>query len=276
MTFRVSLIVLACGLAFGQTPQSKPAFEVASIKPAPPSPMNQMRIMMQVDGGMLRYSNVSLREVLRTAFRVKDFQIQGPDWMGNARFDVSAKLPEGSSEKDVPEMLQTLLAERFKLAVHRETRDHAQLALVAAKSGAKLKPSEAPAAAPEGAAPRQGPPRGNMMMHMDNSGMHFSATGATMAGLAEALSRFVDRPVVDSTGIEGKYDFDLTFSPENMRGLRRMGPPGESDRAPGEPPAEQAGSVYDAVAKYGLKLDPRKGPLETIIIDRLEKEPTEN
>jgi uncharacterized protein (TIGR03435 family) len=202
-------------------------------------------------------------------------------------------------------MLQTLLAERFKLTLHREKRDHAIYALVAGKNGPKLKPAEdsgpLPADAPPprntagpppsgGGAFSQGPgptlskgpagapPKGAMMMQMSPDGVHFKAPAATLSQLAESLSRFSERPVVDMTGITGKYDFDLLFSPETMRGMRPgglSGPPPSSEAHP-EGQDSAAGSIYDAVQQYGLKLEARKAPMEMLIIDHLEKSPTEN
>lgn len=242
--------------------------------------MGQMRIRMSADEGMLRYSGVSLKDCIRTAYRVKDFQVQGPDWIASARFDITAKLPAGSSKDQIPEMLQDLLAERFKLALHRDTKEHAIYALVAGKGGPKLKPAEAPA--PDVAAPEKGvPPRGAMMMMMSPGGAHLKAPSSTLANLAEMISRFSERPVVDMTGIQGQYDFELVFTPETMRGMPGgmrgpMPPPGEGERPPADPPAERAGSIYESVQKYGLKLEPRKAPLEMLIVDHIEKMPTEN
>lgn len=276
-------LVLACCVAFGQQPAEKPAFEVASIKPAQPSPMNQMRIRMSTDAGMLRYTGVSLKDCIRAAYRVKDFQVQGPDWIGGARFDIVAKLPDGASEDQIPEMLQALLAERFKLALHRETREHAIYALVVAKGGPKLKPAEVPTgdAPPAGAnSGKAGMPRGAIMMMMDPAGMHLKASSATLANLAEAISRFSERPVVDMTEIKGQYDFDLAFSPETTHGMPKvmgaMPPPGGGERAQADPPAERAPSIYESVRAYGLKLEPRKAPMEVLIVDQIEKMPTEN
>ena len=314
-------LLLSCGAAFGQQPAERLSFEVASIRPAAPPEMGRIRIGMNADGGMLRYTNVSLREVIRVAYRVKDFQIEGPDWLGNDRFDIQAKFPEGATQDQVPEMLQSLLADRFKLSLHRETKEHAIYALVVGKDGPKLKPAEvqtpnAPAmkdgsspdqgsenaanakATAEGARagstdrnvrfgggdrPAGGPGRGLMMMSMDPSGMHLKASSITLGGLGDAISRFTERPVVDMTGIQGQYDFDLAFSPETIRGLQRAGggpmpPPGGDRPAEGETASapEQGGSVFDAVQRYGLKLEPRKAPLEILTIDHIEKTPTEN
>jgi uncharacterized protein (TIGR03435 family) len=271
-------LISSC-LVFGQKSPEKLAFEVASIKPAEPMPMGQMRIGMNVDAGMLRYTNVALKECIRVAYRVKEFQIQGPDWIGSARFDITAKLPDGASEDQVPEMMQALLADRFKLTLHRDTKEHAIYALVAGKGGPKLKPAEVPTdgvPAGNGPAPR-GKPRNAMMMQMDGAGAHLKAPSVSLPNLAEMMSRFSERPVVDMTGIEGMYDFDLVFSPETMRlpgGGRGPMPPGGGEHA--DAPAEPAVSIYESVQKYGLKMEPRKAPMEILIVDHIEKTPTEN
>lgn len=281
--------LLCSCFAFGQQTPEKPSFEVASIKPAEPAPTGQLRIRMSADAGMLRYSNVSLKDCIRVAYRVKDFQIQGPSWMESARFDVEAKLPDGSSKGEIPEMLQTLLADRFKLTLHRETKEHAIYALVAGKDGPKLKPadiSEPDKAALDKAALKENPgkgaiPRGAMLVRMDSAGMHLKAPAASLANVAEMLSRFAERPIIDMTHIQGEYDFDLAFSPRVMRGMpgsKVMPPHGGEERPPAEAaaPEEAAGSIFDAVQRYGLKLDARKAPIEMLIVDHVERTPTEN
>ncbi|MGH9522016.1 MAG: TIGR03435 family protein, partial [Terriglobales bacterium] len=119
-----------------------------------------------------------------------------------------------------------------------------------------------------------------MMMSMDPSGMHLKASSITLAGLGDALSRFTERPIVDMTGIQGQYDFDLAFSPETMRGMQLAGgskpPPGGDHPAGADAAPEQGASIFDAVQAYGLKLEPRKAPLEMLTIDHIEKTPTEN
>ena len=288
MKSRIICASLLVSLAAAGQAAEKIAFEVASIKPSEPQPMGKIRIQMSADNGMLRYSYVSLKDCIRNAYRVKDFQVQGPDWLGSARFDIVAKFPEGATQEQVPEMLQALLAERFKLTLHRETKDHAIYALVAGKGGPKLKPADVQTPAPgnEGApsAPKGGlggPPRGNMMMQVDQTGAHLKAPSATLAGLAEMMSRFSERPVVDMSGIEGQYDFDLVFSPETLRNMKMMAgggmpPPGSGDHAASDVPSDPAGSLADSVQRYGLKLDPRKAAMEVLIVDHIEKTPTEN
>jgi uncharacterized protein (TIGR03435 family) len=285
-------------VGFGQEPAGKPEFEVASIKPAQAPPMGMMRVQMNADAGMLRYTNVSLRDCIRVAYRVKDYQIQGPDWIASVRFDIMAKLPAGSSKDQIPEMLEALLADRFKLALHRDTKDHPIYALVVAKGGPKLKPAEvltgdkarftmAPGANPS----KGGIPAGAMAMQIGPGGAHLKAPSATLGNLAEAISRFSDRPVIDMTGIQGQYDFDLAFSPESMGNVRAAmgglpppppgpgpagGPAGGGEHSPSEAPAEPAPSIYESVQRYGLKLEPRKAPIEILIVDHIERTPTEN
>jgi uncharacterized protein (TIGR03435 family) len=276
--------LLSCCAGFGQSPTQKLAFEVASIKPAPPSPMNQLRVGMGADAGMLRYSNVSLKDCIRVAYRVKDFQVQGPDWLGNTRFDIVAKLPDGSSEDQIPEMLQTLLADRFKLVVHRDSKEHAIYALVAGKGGPKLKPAEmatADVTAPAGNGGRGVIPRGGMTVMVDDTGAHLQAPSATLPRLAELMSRFAERPIVDMSGIEGQYDFDLVLSPEALRGVqgggRQAGPPPADGAGPSATGgSEGPGSIFEAVQRYGLKLEPRKAQMDVLIVDQMEKAPTAN
>jgi uncharacterized protein (TIGR03435 family) len=118
-------------------------------------------------------------------------------------------------------------------------------------------------------------------MMMGPDGAHLKAPSATLPVLAEMISRFSERPVVDMTGIEGQYDFDLVFSPETTRGVQMAGrgpmpPAGGGERSPADAPVERAGSMYESVQRYGLKLEPRKAPMEVLVVDHIEKVPTEN
>lgn len=151
--------------AFAQTPPPPPlAFEVASIKPAGPLDptaiaQGKIHIGMKVDGAICDIGSFSLKDLIRTAYEVKDYQITGADSLGSPldaqRFNIQATMPEGATEKQVPQMLQTLLAERFKLVVRRETKEQSIYALVVAKGGPKLKESEPDPPAPD--VPPEGP-----------------------------------------------------------------------------------------------------------------------
>jgi uncharacterized protein (TIGR03435 family) len=204
-------------------------------------------------------------------------------------------------------MLQNLLAERFKLTLHREKKDLQMYALVVGKNGPKLK-ELAQEAAPKEGGPVDGPAatmgkltmgrdgfpvlpaaaggRGAMAMTMMNGNARMTANGQTMAGLAEMLSNQLDLPVVDMTGLTGKYDYTLYFAPEGLAGMRLPGglppppPPGEAGGgmpAANAPDAQSNPNLFTALQEQlGLKLEQRKGPVDLLVIDHLEKAPIEN
>jgi uncharacterized protein (TIGR03435 family) len=307
-----SLSVLACCAVFAQT---TPSFEVASIKPADPQPQGMIRVGMGGDAGRVTYSNVTLKNVLTRAYGVKPHQISGPDWLDSQRFDITAKLPEGATKEQIPAMLQNLLAERFKMTIHKESREQPVYALVVGKNGPKLTkagensdfsrlivgpngeriqapppPSPAPGGAAGGGA-AAGTRPGGMMMMMTNG--HVEARRATIPGFCDMLSNFLDRPVINNTDIEGEYDITLDVAPEEMAGMRGgiavgarvplAGPggpaagPGVAHSPEGSPAPESSGaSIFASVQQLGLKLEPRKSPMDFIVIDRAEKVPTEN
>ena len=301
---RVSLSVLfAMAAAFGQT---RPAFELASIKKAEPiNPTavmsGQLHLGMTIDAAMVKITSLSIAELLRMAYKVKSFQISGPDWLGVDRFDIVAKMPAGSNRDQVPEMVQSLLAERFKLTLHRSTTEQSAFALVVAKGGLKLKESPPDDAVPatDGAGhnPADGSPEvranvtsndkglvtssspnGNMQMLPSATGMHMELTKMTANGIIEVLGRFVDRPIVDMTDLKGKYDLTLDLGMEDLMTLARAAgmnvpaPQGDTSRAT-EPGSS---GVFTAIQQYGLKLEPRKAAVELLVIDHVEKNATEN
>ena len=261
-------VLFAATLAFAQTPAQLPdkpslTFDVASIKVA--GPLNpaairegKMHLGMKVDGAICDIGGFSLRDLIRTAYAVKDYQIAGADALGNPldaqRFDIQATLPAGATEKDVPQMLQGLLAERFKLAIHRETRDLPVYALIVGKDGPKLKEAEPePPASPTSSS--QGPaagktdervfgvgssqvrvsgnmrdgkgitvnagPMGRMHVTMEDGKLHLEAERMTMAALADVATNFAGRPVVDMTGLKGEYHVTLDLSMEDLQNVVR-------------------------------------------------------
>src|SRR5271157_230386 len=248
------LVVFTSCAAFAQAAEDSPSFEVASVKPAAPITGNAIRVMMRggpgsPDPGQITYTNVTVKSVLMNAYGVKGFQISGPDWLDSERFDIVAKLPRGATKAEFMVMLQNLLAERFKLTLHREKKDLPMYALVVGKNGPKLKESVEEPAPKEGEAPKAGGPaaddplagaamrrlpmgrdgfpvlppgagRGGMMISLLSGNAHMAANGQPMAGLAEMLSNQLDLPVVDMTGLTGKYDFTLTYAPEGGMALK--------------------------------------------------------
>jgi uncharacterized protein (TIGR03435 family) len=261
---------ITTSFALAQQVANRPAFEVASIKPSDPNPENPMFIGMSADGAVVKYTNITLRDAIRGAYRARDFQIVGPDWMTKARFEIDAKLPPDASRDQIPEMLQTLLAERFKLEIRREMKETNVYALVVGPGGAKLKAAERKTddKAPKALGP-DGKPRDMMMFGFPPGGAFISAPSASLASVVGLMSRFTARPVVDMTGIEGQYELKLTFSPETVD-VPGGGPPRQ------EGVADPAPSLFEAVKEYGLKLEARKAPVEMLIVTHLERQPTEN
>lgn len=303
-----SLIVVwaAVALAEAQTPPlQKPAaalaFEVASIKPAEPLSAERMmagqqHISVNVDAARVDFSDVSLAELIRAAYRVKLYQISGPDWMTTSRFDVVAKLPEGAKADQVPEMLRTLLEERFHLALHSSSKEMPVYALVAGKDGSKLKESSPDDAtdgtgSAVGGSPAGGGagnravspmstsgPNGSSTMSAGPNGLHVDLKNMTIASMLDWLSRFTDRPVVDQTGLTGRYDLTLDVSRDEMlNAARAAGMVVDSNRRAPEGAADPGGdSVFGSVQKAGLKLEPRRLPLTLLVVDHLDKTPTGN
>jgi uncharacterized protein (TIGR03435 family) len=324
----LSLIIFTSCAAFGQAAAESPTFEVASVKPAEaPSGMGMMRVMMRggpgsPDPGQITYSNVSLKNVLTIAYAVKGYQINGPKWLDSERFDIVAKIAKGSTKEQFQLMLQNLLAERFKLTLHHETKELPMYALVVGKGGPKLKESvEEDAAAgagspgasagpggPSASAPPPPPPppgpdgpgpvrmkvgadgmpqlppgagKNGLLMMMMNGRMRMVGNRQPIAAVIEMLGNQLGRPVVDATELKAKYDFTLDFAPDGMNGP--MGgmmppPPPQHDGGPVASAPDGAGpSIFTALQEQlGLKLEQKKGPVDLLVIDRLEKVPTEN
>jgi uncharacterized protein (TIGR03435 family) len=259
----------------GQTADA-PSFEVASIKPSDPNPDSPLFIGMSADGTMVKYTNITLLDCIRGAYRVRDFQIVGPHWMTRTRFEISAKLPPGASADQIPEMLEELLSERFKLEIRRDMKKQNVYALLVGTGGAKLKPAEIKTNdnSPKALGP-DGKPRPMMMYRFLGADVTITAPSASLASLVGLMSRFTARPVVDMTGIEGQYEFKLNFAPETNPGLT-TGPGPAPPGADGAGPVEPIPSMFDAVKQYGLRLEARKEPIEMITVIHVEKTPTEN
>jgi uncharacterized protein (TIGR03435 family) len=254
--------------AFAQTSAAPPpAFEVASVKPAPPPSDNRLRVQMGGDAGRVNYSNVTLMNVMTRAYSVKEHQITGPDWLRTERYDIVATVPPGTPKDQIPLMLQSLLADRFKLALHRENKVMPVYALVVGKNGSKLKEAEK---------------QSGLRMSMGPKGLQLTGQ-VSIAMLADALSRFTDRPVIDMTELKGTYDIDLSFRPDGQPGGPGFFGPGAGPRPEGAgekraaPDLADAPTIFTAVQEtLGLRLEGRKSPVDILTIDHAEKVPTEN
>ncbi len=256
--------------------QSKEAltFEVASIKPADPDARG-VRLQL-MPGGVMNAVNVRVRQLIELAYDVRGFQILGgPGWLNSEGYDILAKPPQAAEAGDAPgarpsaddrkrfqeqlrQRLQALLAERFQLAIHRETKEMPVYALVVAKNGPKLKEA---AGDSRQVGIRAG--RGEI-----------AAENADIKAFINILAARVGRPVLDQTGLKGIYDFKLEWTPEVGEGMMKGGP---LDKAEGAPAPDPSGpSIFTALQEQlGLKLEAQNGPAEVIVIDRVEK-PTAN
>jgi len=277
-------ILLAAAVAFGQ---SRPEFEVASIRPSGPPILGKVNIGVHIDGAQVNCNYLSLKDYIGMAYKVKYYQIQGPDWIASERFNIAAKLPAGAGRPQVGDMVQALLEDRFKLKLHRDTKEFPVYGLVVAKGGLKMKESPPDETGDGGGAinvTASGSREGTTVDMGKGSYFHFGnnrleGKKLTMAGLAETLGRFADRPVVDMTGVGGMYDLTLEVTPEDFRAMQVRAAMAAGVTLP--PEAMRAleggsGSLFTAVQSLGLKLEPRKAPLEVLVIDHAEKTPTEN
>ena len=277
--------VLVPTLLFGQ---SRPEFEVASIRPTPPA-TTQVAAGLKIDGAQIRVTYLSLKDYIGLAYRVRIDQILGPDFLGTERFDVAAKLPDGGKPDQVPEMLQSLLADRFQMEMHREKKEFPVYALVVDKGGLKIKelPPDPDSAGDNGFVNVAA--GGNSTGVAVDFGKGASFTLGTtrlevkklaMPAFADMLTRFLDRPVLDMTELKGNYDLTLDLSPEDRQAMLIRSavaagvvlPPQAlrlMDLASGD-------SVANALQRIGLRLEPRKAPLDVVVIDRILKVPTEN
>jgi uncharacterized protein (TIGR03435 family) len=310
-------LVLSSVAIFGQAPAAGPAFDVAIIKPASPlqtqmAARKQLHVGISIDAARLDIGFMSLAELIPVAFAVKPYQVSGPPWIKEARFDILAKMPEGATKEQVPLMLQALLAERFKLVAHRESREHPIYALLVGKTGPKLKdsvpdadvpPVEASPQALNGGAPLLNTPEGQLRLSAGGKGavlsggsmgttrismgpngaVHLESANMTMPAFADFLTRFMDRPVVDMTELKGTYQIGLDLGITDLIEVARSSGLVPAGAVVGGPAGPAGGAsdpsgrtIADTVQQLGLKLDPRKSPADTIVIDHLEKMPTEN
>jgi uncharacterized protein (TIGR03435 family) len=270
-----------------------PSFEVASIKQDHSGTHN--RFFRLGDPSRFVTTNMPAKDLIEYAYNVKPFQVSGgPGWIDSEGFDIEAKvedslvaelqkLPRDQQTDQFRLMLRSLLADRFKLTLSRDTKDLPIFALVVAKGGTKLKevaptdPQASPAPAPPPPpGPGNGPPspgRGGLMMMMGPGGVAtLSANTVPIDNLVAMLARQLDRQVLDQTGLKGVYSFTLKFTSDTGLGGGPLPPSPDSASSP-----DTGGtSIFTAIQdQLGLKLESTKGPVETYVIEHIE-EPSEN
>jgi len=287
---RLILPLFLASACFAQTP-AHPEFEVASIRPSSEAPQNTVEVGVHIDGSQVRVSSMTLKDYIGIAYRQKPSQIFGPDWIAGQRFDISATIPKGVPTSQIPEMMQALLRDRFKLELHTEKREFAVYALVVGKPPLKLKevPPDASDNDPEPPGSTNVSGGGSAAGVSVNLGHgaswsfvpnHFDAKKISMAQFAANIERFADRPIVDMTGLKGLYDFGFDINAEDYRPMLIRSavaagvqlPPQAMRLLDGSSPS----ALADAVAQTGLKLESRKAPLDVIVIDAGIKAPSAN
>jgi len=293
MNQRAALLLIPVVL-FGQSATS-PTFDVASVKPTAPAGPADTEGKATTrraaggrrsggpgtdDPGRIHYPHMTLKSMLVQAYAVAGFQIRGPGWLDEERFDIEATLPPETTKAQFSLMLQNLIAERFKMSIRRETLEISGYAIVLARNGPKLRKSTEAATlhydAPERRAEtvdRFGLPtvspnaiEGHPAMTFWNGpgGIRLYAEQQTIHALATELQNRLQLPVADATGLPAKYDFSLTFTPIG-------------NGRPAPPDTELAPDIFAAVqSQLGLKLEPRKLLAELIVINHIEKVPTGN
>ena len=326
--FGIGLVVgmlCAAGAAFGQTPAAdqrpanSPVFDVASVRPAATPDMARVIADLQagkkpesihLDGSRATLTYMSLKELIAYAYRLQLYEVNAPEWAVKDRFDISARIPDGASKDDVPEMMKALLEDRFKLAAHRETIEQPVLGLVVGRSGPKLKESAAVVQPIDPTAPLRpgesqrdtvaGPMRlmrnedgsttynmglrGSFTLRFDGEtrSMHMQAHTITMNGFATMMTSLgvgEGRQIVDMTGLTGKYQAAVDVGLMDLLGsLHDSGIDLPTGPRGGDGASDPEGGVTVAAAldKLGLKLQKSRAQVARLVVDHVEKDATEN
>jgi bla regulator protein blaR1 len=293
-----ALLTVAAPIVFGlqsatpspATPEAKSTavdthgYDVASIKPNK-SGTNMVRMMIKPEG--LSVTGATLQMLIQDAYEVQDFQIVGaPKWVSSDRYDIEAKMDSAQMERlktlspderrlETQHMLQALLANRFQLATHGDTKELPGYALVIAKGGSKLHEAKPGDTYPNGIKGPDGKP-GTGLLIIGGLGGPVTGQAISIEGLVRLLSQQLGRTVQDETGLKGNYDFTLQWTPDERAGPMSAAQGGGS-RPDDAPPADSSGpSVFTAIQEQlGLKLESRKIPVEMVVIDHVEP-PSEN
>jgi uncharacterized protein (TIGR03435 family) len=263
-----------------------PAFEVVSIKPN----KGGMGVMIRMAHGSFEAKNITVKLLLQEAYGVKESQISGaPPWIDSEHYDIEAKPDDSFADAERKlsrdeaiaqhrQMLQSLLADRFKLTLHHDSKELQIYSLVVAKNGPKfheaaVKPSDSdPPKLPEPGGPA---PKGGVWM---TGRGEINVTGASLSMFSNVLSMQpeVGRIVLDNTGLKGNYEFTLKWTPDESQGQMFGGPGAGPDGRPTPPPNTNGPTIFTALQEQlGLKLESQKGPVDTLVIDHVER-PSEN
>lgn len=286
----LAALLIAGAMAHAQT--APVSFEVASVKPSAPDEANNnsVSVGLHIDGAQVHVEDFSLKDYIRIAYQVKFYQVIAPDWTAEERYDVDAKLPDGATAAEVPQMLQDLLKQRFGLVSHVARKEMSVYALEQAPGGAHLKTSAvtaAPAAA-SGAVSVAATGSGRGVAINLPGGAFFGltpehgleATHITMPVFADALGRFVSKPVIDETHLDGVYDMTLKLQPEDYQALLIQSAITAGVNLPPQVVAMAEGasetSLFLALESQGLKMHSTNAPVEVRVVDKMDRSPSGN
>jgi bla regulator protein blaR1 len=254
------LFLLAAGTLAAQT-QPAQNFEVATVKV---NRSGSGRGGFRPEPGRLTATNVSLKTIIQFAYAMKEFQIVGgPNWLDSEKYDLVAKAAQPVPRDKLMRMLQPLLAERFKLAVHRETKEMPVFALVVGKTGAKFRE------APTGEIPA-------LTIRPGAGTLQLKGVKASMSQLADTLTMIMGRTVLDRTGLRGDFSFSAEWANDPGQFGNPAGFIAPSETAAATPEVSGS-SIFTAFQEQlGLKLEPQKGPVEVLVIDHVQRVPGAN
>jgi len=240
---------LAFFMVLAATAQAaSPTFEIASVKPGTPGPEK-----IEVGPGSVTMRNARLPGCIRWAYSVREDQVSGPAWMNDVWFEITAKAAAPATNEELRQMMQTLLAERFKLTLHRQTKELQSLILTVGKGGHKMKSVET-----------EGTPS------FKTGKMNLTGSGALLSQLTDFLAHELRFPVIDQTGLTGRFDYHLDIASYVTEEMMKA-------NSGGGPPPDAPTIVAQALqSQLGLKLDSKKAAVEMLIVDTVEKTPTEN
>lgn len=245
---RIFLCTVIAAAALGQTAEA-PAFDVASVKPGAGGGREAFRReSIEATPGSVTMRNITLKSCIAWAYHVTTAQVTGPDWMGNERYDIAAKAAGPANEAQLRVMTQGLLAERFRVQLHRQTKEMPAYVLTVGKNGPKFQESKTD---------------GEMAIDPDRKTMTVTAHRVPVSQLIDMLVRLYQMPVIDETGLTGRYDVSINaakYIPQS-----------------GDRPSDPLSLIQDALQdELGLKLEARRMPVDLLIVDHAEKAPVEN
>jgi uncharacterized protein (TIGR03435 family) len=253
-----TVILFTATAVFGQSADTPaPTFDVASVKASQPATGGEQRRRenIQVSPGTVTMRNVNLKTCIRWAYHVTEYQVTGPAWLDSERYEITGKAAGPATEDQLRLMMLAMLQERFKLALHRQTKDFSVYVLVAGKNGPKVHESTT---------------EGETSIETNQKQMSVSVQRAPVSQLVEMLSNVLRAPVIDMTGLKGRYDVAVNVT----KYAADMAAQGKSVEATPMDPLALIAMVLQG--ELGLKLEAKKMPLDLLIVDHAEKAPVEN